>query len=132
MQTYLWIAAGSAAGGVSRFWLSGAVARLIGETFPWGTLVVNVTGSFVIGFIAVLTAPDGRFFVGSTARLALMAGFCGGYTTFSSFSIQTLNLLNDGQYLYAGANVGLSVVLCLVAVWAGAALATSINAMRWI
>ena len=132
MQTYLWIAAGSAAGGVSRFWLSGVVARLIGETFPWGTLVVNVTGSFVIGFIAALTAPDGRFFVGSTTRLALMAGFCGGYTTFSSFSIQTLNLLNDGQYLYAGANAGLSVVLCLVAVWAGAALATSINALRWI
>ncbi len=132
MVIYLWIALGSAAGGVARFWLSGLLARLIGETFPWGTLFVNVTGSFIIGFIAALTAPDGRLFVGSTARLALLAGFCGGYTTFSSFSIQTLNLLNDGQYLYAGANIGLSVVLCLVAVWAGAAVGAGINALRWV
>ncbi|HET7715658.1 MAG TPA: fluoride efflux transporter CrcB [Bauldia sp.] len=132
MITYLWIAVGSALGGVARFWLSGVIARLIGETFPWGTLVVNVSGSFVIGVIVAVTAPDGRLFVGSTTRLALMAGFCGGYTTFSSFSIQTLSLLNDGQYVYAGANIGLSVVLCLVAVWAGAVVGGSINALRWV
>jgi CrcB protein len=132
MQIYLWIAVGSALGGVARFWFSGVVARLIGETFPWGTLIVNVTGSFAIGVIAALTAPDARLFVGSTARLALMAGFCGGFTTFSSFSIQTLSLLSDGQYLYAGANIVLSVLLCLIAVWAGAALGAGINALRWV
>jgi CrcB protein len=132
LAVYIWIAVGSAAGGVARYWCSGVVARLIGETFPWGTFVVNVLGSFVIGFVATLTAPDGRVFIGSTARLAIMAGFCGGFTTFSSFSIQTLNLLNDGEFLYAGANIGLSVILCLVAVWAGSALAVSINALRWV
>jgi fluoride exporter len=132
MITYLWIGLGSALGGMARYWMSGAIARAIGETFPWGTLVVNVLGSFIIGFIAVLTAPDGRIFIGSTTRLALMAGFCGGYTTFSSFSLQTLNLLNDGEYLYAGANIVISVVVCLVAVWAGAALANSINTLRWV
>jgi len=132
LAVYFWIAVGSAGGGVARYWCSGVVARLIGEIFPWGTLVVNVLGSFVIGFVATLTAPDGRMFIGSTPRLAIMAGFCGGYTTFSSFSIQTLNLLNDGEFLYAGANIGLSVVLCLVAVWAGSALAASINALRWV
>lgn len=132
ITVYVWIAIGSAAGGVARYWCSGVVARLIGETFPWGTLLVNVLGSFVIGFIATLTAPDGRVFIGSTARLAIMAGFCGGYTTFSSFSIQTLNLLNDGEFLYAGVNIVLSVLLCLAAVWAGSAVAASINALRWV
>lgn len=131
MAIYFWIAVGSAIGGVARYWLSGVAARLIGETFPWGTLIVNVSGSLVIGFIATLTAPDGRIFIGSVARLALMAGFCGGYTTFSSFSIQTLNLLNDGQWLYAGVNIVLSVILCLVAVWLGHIVALGLNTMRW-
>jgi len=132
MIIYLWIGLGSALGGMTRYWMSGAIARAIGETFPWGTLVVNVVGSFIIGFVAILTAPDGRIFLSSTTRLALMTGFCGGYTTFSSFSLQTLNLLNDGEYLYAGANILISVVVCLVAVWAGAAVANSINTLRWI
>lgn len=131
MVVYLWITVGSALGGAARFGLSGVVARLIGETFPWGTMVVNVLGCFIIGFVASLTAPDGRLFLSSTARLALTAGFCGGFTTFSSFSLQTLTLMNDGEYLQAGANVGLSVVLCLAAVWAGSAVAASINALRW-
>ena len=131
MVVYLWIAIGSAAGGMARFWASGVTARLVGETFPWGTILVNVVGSFIIGFVATLTAPDGRVFIGSTMRLAILAGFCGGFTTFSSFSLQTLNLLNDGDYLQAGANIGLSVVLCLAAVWAGSAVAASFNALRW-
>lgn len=130
MATYFWIAIGSAIGGVSRYWLSGVVARLIGETFPWGTLVINVTGSFIIGFVATLTAPDGRVFIGSTARLGIMAGFCGGYTTFSSFSIQTLSLMNDGQWLQAGTNITASVALCLVAVWLGHVLALTLNTMK--
>ena len=128
---YLWIAVGSAAGGMARFWASGVTARLVGETFPWGTMLVNVVGSFIIGFVATLTAPDGRVLMGSTMRLAILTGFCGGFTTFSSFSLQTLNLLNDGEYLQAGANIGLSVVLCLAAVWAGSAVAASLNTLRW-
>jgi fluoride exporter len=130
MLSYIWIALGGALGTTARYWLSGVVARSVGETFPWGTLVINVTGSFVIGFFGALTGPDGRLFVGSTARQFVMIGMCGGYTTFSSFSLQTLNLMNDGEWLQAGANIGLSVLLCMIAVWAGVVLAGSINAMR--
>jgi CrcB protein len=132
MVTYLWIAIGSALGGVARYWCSGLAARLIGETFPWGTLIVNVVGSFIIGFFATLTAPDGRIFVGANARQFVMVGFCGGFTTFSSFSLQTLNLMNDGEWLQVGANIGGSVVLCLIAVWIGHVLAVSVNTMRWV
>jgi CrcB protein len=130
MLSYFWVAIGGALGTTARYWLSGVVARSVGETFPWGTLVINVTGSFVIGFFGALTGPDGRVFVGSTARQFVMVGMCGGYTTFSSFSLQTLNLMNDGEWLQAGANIGLSVLLCMIAVWAGAVLAGSINEMR--
>jgi fluoride exporter len=130
MLSYIWIALGGALGTTARYWLSGVVARSVGETFPWGTLVINVTGSFVIGFFGALTGPDGRLFVGSTARQFVMIGMCGGYTTFSSFSLQTLNLMNDGEWLQAGANIGLSVLFCMIAVWAGVVLAGSINAMR--
>ena len=105
MGLYFWIAIGSALGGVARYWCSGVAARLIGETFPWGTLIVNVVGSFIIGFFATLTGPDGRIFVGTTARQFVMIGLCGGYTTFSSFSLQTLNLMNDGEWLQAGASI---------------------------
>jgi CrcB protein len=132
MAAYIWIAIGSALGGVARYWCSGVAARLIGETFPWGTILVNVLGSFIIGFFATLTGPDGRLFVSSTARQFVMIGLCGGYTTFSSFSLQTLNQLNDGEWLQAGGNIVASVVLCLLAVWAGHMLAASLNAMRWV
>jgi len=130
MLSYMWVAIGGALGTTAGYWLSGVVARSVGETFPWGTLVINVTGSFIIGFFGALTGPDGRVFVGSTARQFVMVGMCGGYTTFSSFSLQTLNLMNDGEWLQAGANIGLSVLLCMIAVWAGVVLAGSINAMR--
>jgi CrcB protein len=132
MGSYFWIAVGSALGGMARYWCSGVAARMVGETFPWGTLIVNVAGSFVIGFFATLTGPDGRFFVATTARQFVMIGLCGGYTTFSSFSLQTLNLATDGEWLGAGANIVLSVVLCLIAVWVGHVLALSINAMKWV
>src|SRR5207248_2297571 len=84
-------AVGGALGSVARFWLGGVVSAQIGETFPWGTFFVNVTGSFVIGFFNTLTAPEGRVFAGGPARAFFMTGVCGGYTTFSSFSLQTLN-----------------------------------------
>jgi fluoride exporter len=132
MKAYVWIAIGSAIGGVARYWCSGVAARLIGETFPWGTLIVNVVGSFIIGFFATLTAPDGRVFASSTTRQFVMVGLCGGYTTFSSFSLQTLNLMNDGEWLQVGANISASVVLCLLAVWIGHVLAMSLNTMRWV
>jgi fluoride exporter len=131
MGMYIWVALGGAIGTVGRYWLSGIVARLVGETFPWGTLLVNVTGSFIIGFFASLTGPDGRVYAASSARQFVMTGICGGYTTFSSFSLQTLNLANDGEMLRASANVGLSVVLCLLAVWAGSIAANSLNVMKW-
>ena len=101
---YFWVAIGGAIGTVCRFWCSGFVARLVGETFPFGTLVINVIGSFIIGFAATAMGPDGRLFAGTTARQFVMTGLCGGYTTFSSFSLQTLNLLNDGEWLYATGN----------------------------
>ena len=132
MINYFWIAVGSALGGIARYWCSGVAARWIGETFPWGTIFVNVLGSFIIGFFATLTGPDGRIFAGTTVRQFVMIGLCGGYTTFSSFSLQTLYLMDDGEWLYATGNVVISVVACLLAVWAGHALALSLNAMRWI
>lgn len=130
MVTYLWVAVGAAIGGVGRYWLSGMVADWIGETFPWGTLAINVTGSFVIGFFGALTGPDGRVLVSTNLRQFVMVGICGGYTTFSSFSLQTLNLARDGEFLYAGGNITLSVVLCLIAVWLGYIAATSLNQLR--
>ena len=132
MESYIWIAIGSAIGGVARYWCSGVAARLVGETFPWGTIGVNILGSFIIGFFATLTGPDGRVYVGTLGRQFVMIGICGGYTTFSSFSIQTLNLMNDGEWFAAGANIVLSVVCCLVAVWIGHVAATGMNAMKWI
>ncbi len=132
MLAYVWIAIGSALGGMARYWCSGIAAVLIGETFPWGTLIVNVVGSFIIGFFATLTGPGGRLYVGSAASQFVMIGLCGGFTTFSSFSLQTLNLASDGEWLRVGANIAGSVTLCLVAVWAGYILAASINTMKWI
>ena len=130
MLVYLAVAVGGAIGTVLRYALSGLIAVRFGETFPWGTLIVNVTGSFVIGFFAALTGPDSRFLVGGTARQFVMVGICGGYTTFSSFSIQTLNLMRDGEWMYAGGNVVGSVVLCLVFVWLGSMAAAAFNQIR--
>jgi fluoride exporter len=121
------VALGSALGGVARYGLSGLVARSVGETFPWGTLVVNVLGSFLIGFVATLTGPDGRVLVSPVTRQFWMPGIFGGFTTFSAFSLQTLNLAQEGEWARAGAYVGLSLVLCLLAVWLGALVASALN-----
>jgi CrcB protein len=124
----LWVAIGGALGSICRFWFSGVVARHFGETFPWGTLLVNVSGSFVIGFFATMTGPDGRWLVRDWFRQPFfMTGICGGYTTFSSFSLQTLSLAEEGEWLYAGANVVFSVVSCLLAVWLGHVAAAFLN-----
>lgn len=125
MLAYLWVAIGGALGSVSRFWVSGIVAGRYGETFPWNTFVVNVAGSFIIGLFAALTATEGRGFASPGVRQFVMVGFCGGYTTFSSFSLQTLNLLRDREWLYAGGNVLASVAACMIAVWLGYSLGTA-------
>lgn len=127
MLTYLWIGLGSAIGGMGRYWCSGLVARRVGEVFPWGTIAVNVLGSLVIGFLATWLAADGRMLVAPDTRAFLMIGVCGGYTTFSSFSLETLNLMRDGEWSWAAANILLSVFLCLLAVWLGHVGATALN-----
>jgi CrcB protein len=129
VQLYLLIALGGALGSVLRYWLNGIIS-MQWETFPMGTLVINVTGSFVIGFFSSLTRPDGRWFVPPNGRLFFMTGVCGGYTTFSSFSLQTLTLAQDGEWLKAGGNVVGSVTLCLIAAWLGHVLAATINQLR--
>jgi len=130
MLEYLWVGIGGAVGSMLRYWLSGLVANTrIGEVFPLGTMVINVSGSFVIGILGAITRPGGRFDPHWRILVTqlLMVGLCGGFTTFSSFSLQTLNLARDGQWLYAGLNITLSVVLCLVAVWLGFALGEMSN-----
>src|SRR5947209_11864608 len=124
---YLWISLGGALGTAARFWFSGFIARQFGETFPWGTLLVNVSGSLAIGFFATLTDPGGRLLVNPTARQFFMIGICGGYTTFSSFSLGTLKLLQEKEWLHASANVAGSVLLCMLAVWLGHLCAEAIN-----
>jgi CrcB protein len=123
----LWVTLGSALGGVARYLCSGLVARLIGETFPWGTLTVNVAGSFLIGLIATVTGTDGRLLVPPEARQFMMTGLMGGFTTFSSFSLQTLTLAQYGEWLLAGANALGSLVLCVAGVWVGHVVAIAIN-----
>ena len=127
MYTTLLVGLGSALGGMARYGCSLWLGRLLGETFPWGTLFVNVTGSFVIGFFFSLTAAGGRLLVAPDWRVFVTVGICGGYTTFSSFSLQTLALLRDARWLDAGGNVFGSVVLCLVAVWLGTVCAALLN-----
>lgn len=127
--TYFWIGLGGALGSVGRYWIDGLVTRHF-DTFPAGTLVINVTGSFLIAFFGTLTSTEGRWLVSSNARIFFMTGVCGGYTTFSSFSWQTLNLARDGEWLYAGLYVLMSVVLCLFAAWLGYMAAAFLNSTK--
>ena len=127
MLTYLYIALGGAIGSVLRAWTASVLVRMAGSHFPWGTIFINITGSFIIGFFGALTTSDGRFTAHPDARAFVMIGICGGFTTFSSFSLQTLDLARDGKLTEAFANIALSVVLCLLAVTAGYASAEVIN-----
>jgi CrcB protein len=119
---WLWVALGSAFGGVARFGCSDLVARLTGHRFPWGTLLVNIVGSFVIGYVAAF-AGTARPLGDPTLAVFLMVGFCGGYTTFSAVSLQTLTLAQEGAWRHAAANVVASVLLCLIATALGFAVA---------
>lgn len=127
MLAYLWIGLGGALGSMARHWSNGAVAALAGVDFPWGTLVINVLGSFIIGFAAAAMSDDGRFPTGDSPRQFVLVGLCGGYTTFSAFSLQTLGLIQAGQWGAAAGNAALSVGLCMIAVWAGYALGLAIS-----
>jgi len=128
--TYLWIAFGGALGSMARYGCSSLVASWFGQTFPLGTLAINVLGSLIIGFFATLTGPDGRVLVSGDVRQFVMVGILGGYTTFSSFSLQTLTLAQDGEFVRAGLNVGASVTLCLLSVWLGFVAAAAFNAVK--
>jgi fluoride exporter len=116
MMIYFWVGIGGALGSMARLWLGVQVALLTGLRFPWGTVLVNILGSLVIGFVATLTGPNGRVVVPVQAQAFVMVGLCGGFTTFSAFSLQTLELARSGRLVYAEANIILSVVLCLTAV----------------
>ena len=128
-MVYLWVAAGGALGSVARYACTGLAVRWLGAGFPWGTLFVNVSGSFVIGVLAALVTADGRAALGPDARAFFMVGILGGFTTFSSFSLETLDLARSGAVGAAAANAALSLVSCLVAVWLGFAAAGLLNRM---
>ena len=121
MTRTLLVAAGGLAGSVARYWLSGFAQRFTGTAFPLGTLTVNALGSFVLGFIMMLSLERGT--PGPAARLFLTVGFCGGFTTMSTFSYETFALLRDGELGFALANVGATIAACFAAVWAGDSVA---------
>ncbi len=126
-MSYVWVALGGALGSMARYGCAGFVARVAGATFPWGTLTVNVAGSLIIGFVATLIAPGGRLLVTPDARAFVVIGVLGGFTTFSSFSFETLSLARDGEWLYAATNIVASLALCLTAVWLGHIGAATLN-----
>ena len=119
VSTWLAVAIGGALGSVARFWLAAAMTALTGLRFPWGTLLINVLGSFVIGLVAGYTLTPTRVAMHPDLRIFLMVGVCGGFTTFSAFSLQTLELLQSGDVWPAGGYVVGSVVLCVLATWGG-------------
>ena len=117
MLRLLVIAAGGAAGAVARYWLSGRVYAWLGTGFPWGTLAVNVAGSFLIGLLAILLVE--RLPYSAEWRSLLVVGFLGAFTTFSTFSLETLMLIEQTEFAKAGANAVVSVLACLAATWLG-------------
>jgi CrcB protein len=123
----LYVAIGGALGSLARYYASEALALLLGAAFPWGTLIVNVSGSFVIGCVAGGAGADGRWIESPFARQFLMVGICGGYTTFSAFSLHTFGMLQAGDVGRASLNVVGSVALCVLATWAGYAAAAALS-----
>jgi CrcB protein len=128
VRTFWAVAFGAALGGVARYYLASAIQQRVGPTFPWGTLVINVSGSLLLGVLMryALATPS----VSAELRVFLTTGFCGGYTTFSTYSYETATLLEDGQYGRAGTYALASVVLALVATFAGFVLARELIALR--
>ena len=122
-SAYLAVAVGGAFGSVTRFWLTGVMAAVTGPRFPWGTLLINILGSFIIGLVAGLTLTPERLGWHPSIRILLMTGFCGGFTTFSAFSLQTLELIQTGEMAMALGYMMGSVALCLAFTWGGWLLA---------
>jgi CrcB protein len=118
---YLWIALGAVAGASARYLVSGYVARTFASVFPYGTLVINITGSFVLGFFLILAGE--RVLLDPRWRLLIAIGFCGSYTTFSSYAFESVAYFEQGQWLLLALNIITSNALCLAAVLAGAAIA---------
>ncbi len=123
-MNYLWIAVGAIVGASARYFLSSYVAKAFSSTFPYGTLIINLTGSMLLGFFLIWT--EERVLVDPRWRLLLAVGFCGSYTTFSSYAFESFALMEQGQWLEMAANVVANNALCLGSVVAGAALA------RWL
>ncbi len=124
--TCLIVMIGGALGTLARYAVS-VLALPYSRDLPWGTITINITGSFVIGLFGTLTLAHGRFPISDNARLFVMVGLCGGYTTFSSFSLQTLDLMRSGALARAAINVGVSVVLCVAATACGHLIAAHFN-----
>lgn len=120
-MAYLWIVLGAVVGASARYFLSGYVARHFSAIFPYGTLLINFTGSFLLGFFLIYSTE--RVLLDPRWRLLVAVGFCGSYTTFSSYAFESFGLMEQGQWLLMGTNILFSNALCLVAVMAGAALA---------
>jgi fluoride exporter len=127
---YMAVAAGTAIGGAARWLAGGLFHTWLGSGFPWGTLFVNTTGSLLIGFYAALAQPDGRLLASPAQRQFVMAGICGGYTTFSIFSLEIVGLIEAAGLPVAGVAIGASLVAWFGCVWVGFAAGTRINRLR--
>jgi len=126
-MAYLWVAIGGALGSLARFWFANVMAVALGTAFPWGTLMINILGSFIISFFG---ASTDRFNIPYEARVFVTVGLCGGFTTFSSFSLQTIDLIRTGQPTRAALYVAASVILCLAGCAGGFAAATVLTSAR--
>jgi CrcB protein len=126
-STYLAVMVGGAFGSAARLWMSGAIAARLGETFPTGTFAVNALGCLIIGIFTALTSPDGPYLVSPLVRQFVSIGVLGGFTTFSSFGLQTITLLTDGEWFYAMLYVVLSLIVCLLFVWIGLLVGTALT-----
>jgi CrcB protein len=127
ITTYLWVALGGALGSVARHWFSTFAVSRWGEAFPWGTLLINISGSLLIGIIA---GCNHGWLAGENTRKFLMIGVCGGFTTFSAFSLQTLELVQKGEWQRAAIYVIASVALCIVGIWIGFLGGTALTATK--
>jgi len=126
-RIYLAVMTGGAVGVGARMFLSNWIANHFGQSFPWGTMIVNVVGCLIIGLFTGLTGPDGMVMTSPLVRQVVTIGFLGGFTTYSSFSLQTITLLAEGEVLYALANITFTLLLCLIGTWSGLAIANLIQ-----